>query len=139
MGQLIKANLTSHIYPEILEEITRGDDALVTRAINMGEAEVRSYLNRYDLATMFVTGYTNEFLRSLCTDVVCWHLIKLSNPSINIELFRTAYEDAVKYLDKIQKGNVDPEWPLKADNADTLNDEAGHIFSVSNTKRNNHY
>lgn len=139
MGLLVTADLNSHIYPEIRNEITRGNDELTQTAIKKAESEVRSYLNRYELTVMFVTTYTNEFLRSLCKDVACWHLIKLSNPNIDLTLFRTSYEDAVKTLEKISKGIIDPEFPLKADNPNTPNDEGGHIYYTSNQKRNNHY
>jgi len=139
MALLIKADLKTHQYAEIINEITRGDDSIVDKAIARGEAEAKSYLNRYDIATMFVTGYTDELLRGLVKDLVCWHLIKLCNPNISLELFRTSYEDAIKTLEKIMKGAIDPAWPLRADDAATPNDEGGHIYWNSNTKRSNHY
>ena len=117
---------------------------LVARAINEGIGEAKSYLNRYDLAAIFGTEddaptYLDEHLNGLVKDIVCWKLIKMSNPNINIELFRTAYEDAVNYFKAVMKGNVDPAWPLRLDDEDTDFDESGHIFSFSNIKRKNHY
>lgn len=139
MPLLTKDDLTTHLYPEIRDEITRGDDSLIDKAITNGEGEARSYLNRYDLATMFATTFVNEYLKSLVKDIVCWHLIKLSNPNINLELFRTSYEDAIKTFEKVMKGSIDPEWPLKQDDPETPNDDGGNIDWTSNPKRSNHF
>ena len=140
MPLLVKADLKTHQYTEIIDEITRADDTIVDKAILRGEAEAKAYLNRFDIAAMFVTTNTDEFLRGLVKDLVCWHLIKLCNPNINLELFRTIYEDAKAMFKDIMKGNADPAgWPLRADDADTPNDESGHIYASSNTRRNNHY
>lgn len=138
MPLLVKDDFKTHIYPEITALITRTDDTLINKAISNAEGEARSYLNRFDLDTMFQTTFNNEHLKGLVKDIACWHLIKLANPNVNLELFRTAYEDAIKFLDKVQRGYVDPEWPLR-NNPDTTLDESGHISWSSNTKRKNHY
>lgn len=139
MAAITKDDLKTHIYPEITEIITRADDTIVTAAIAAGEGEVKSYLNRFDTATMFGGSYANEYFKNIVKDVVCWHLIKLANPNINLELFRTAYEDAKKNLKEILKGETSPDFPLKPNDPATDIDEAGTIEYGSNPKRNNHY
>lgn len=139
MAAITKEELKTHIYPEITDVITRSDDTIVAKAINAGEGEMKSYLNRFDIATMFNGEYDNEYFKSLLKDIVCWHLIKLANPNINLELFRTAYEDAIKALRDISKGVTSPTWPLVPNNPDTDIEESGHIEYGSNIKRNNHY
>lgn len=141
MPYLTKDDLITHIYPEIRDEITRGDDTIIVKAINEGMGEAKSYLNRYDLNAMFgdTPTFKDDFLDSVVKDIICWKLIKLSNPNINLELFRTAYEDAVKFLDKVMRGIVDPQWPLRVDDTGTPLDESGNIGWSSNTKRSNHY
>lgn len=144
MPFLTKADLTPPLYQEIIDEITRGDDAIVTKAINNAIGEMKGSLNRYNLVAMFGTNdteptFSEEFLSSLGKDIACWHLIKLANPNINLELFRTAYEDAVKFLDKVMKGDKDPAWPLKPDDPTTPLDEAGSVSASYNKKRNNFY
>jgi hypothetical protein len=139
MSLLVKADLKTHVYSEIIDEITRADDTIITSAISNGESEAKAYLNRYDLATMFATTYTDEFLRSLVKDVVCWHIIKLCNANINLELFRTLYQDAIKTFEKVMKGLIDPQWPLKTDDPDTDNDDAGNVEWRSECKRRNSY
>lgn len=148
MAFLTKAQLTPPLYAEIIETITRGDDAIVTTAINNAVKEMSSYLNRFDKQAIF--GYTGEdnnfveptftdaYLLSLAKDITAWHLIKLSNPNIDLELFRTSYKDAIEVLIRIMKGQLDPEWPLKKD-PDQHFDTSGHYSLISNTKRNNHF
>jgi phage gp36-like protein len=135
MPLLIKADLKTHIYAEILEQISRNDDDLINRAILAGEAEVIAYLNRYDTASMFVTSYADNLLRRIVSDVVCWRIICLANPNISIELFRTLYEDAIKTLEKIQKGSIQPSWPLRLDDPDTALNERGVLQFHSNKRR----
>jgi phage gp36-like protein len=140
MALLIIADFRTHIYPEITEVITRSDDTILTIAIANAESEAKSYLNRFDITAMFVTGNPDQWLKSLVKDLACWHLIKLANPNINLEIFRTSYEDAKKYFKDVMLGNVEPQgWPLRVDDAVTTFDESGHISSSSNTKRNNYF
>lgn len=144
MPYLTAADLNTHIYPEVRDEITRNDASLITRAINSGVGLAKSHLNRYDLLKLFGDGTSNptfkdDYLDSLVKDVICWHLIKLSNPNINVDVFRQAYEDAVKEFEKVKKGITDPQWPLRADDPATPNDDAGNVDWSSNKKRSNHY
>jgi phage gp36-like protein len=139
MSLLTKADLKTHVYAEIIDEITRADDTLVQDGIDNGESEVKSYLNRYDIAVMFATSYTDKFLRSLVKDVVCWHIIKLCNANIQLELFRTLYQDAIKTFEKVMKGAIDPQWPLRANDPATSIDDAGNVEFRSECKRRNHY
>lgn len=116
----------------------------VSLAIKHGVSEAISYLNRYDVKKMFSDTdaertFQDDFLDSKVKDLICWQLIKLANPNIDMTLFRTNYEDAVKYFKDVMKGNVDPAWPLRTDDPDTTFDESGHISSSSNIKRSNHY
>lgn len=144
MAYLTKDDLTTHIYAEVRDEITRADDTLITKAITTGVGMAKSYLNRYDLVAMFGVGdtnptFTDEFLNSVVKDIVCWHLIKLCNPNIDLTLFRQSYEDAIRFLEKVQRGGPDPAWPLRADDPNTPNDDAGNVEYRSLLKRTNHY
>lgn len=141
MAFLTKADFASHIYAEIITEITRGDDSLITRAIKKAIGEMEGYLNRYDFALLFgdSSEFQNEYLKTLGLDIACWQLIKLCNPNINLELFRTNYEDAIKYLKLVMKGEADPAWPLKQDDPNTPNDDAGLVEYRSLPKRTNHF
>ena len=139
MALLVKADLYQNMYQEIVEEISRNDNSHITKALARGETQVMSYLNRFDKTLMFGGSYREDYLISICVDVVCWHLVKLANPNVNLELFKTVYDDALKELDKIQNGKTSPGWPLKPDNPATPIAEGGILVWSSNTKRNNHY
>jgi phage gp36-like protein len=144
MAFLVKADLNTKLYGEILDEITRSDDTIVTKAINAGLAEVKSYLSRYDLTALFADAFDetlSEHLKNVCKDVICWTIIKLANPNIDLKLFRTNYEDAITWLTKIQKGQVDPTgWPYKPDDAATKGfNENNTVQFSSNCKRRQHF
>ena len=141
MAFLTKADFATHIYAEIIDEITRNNDAIVTKAINNAVSEMKAYLNRYDFVLLFgdASAFSDEYLKSIGKDIACWHLLKLVNPSINLELFRTAYEDAIRFLKLVMKGEADPAWPLKADDPNTPNDDAGLVEYRSLPKRTNHF
>ena len=142
---VVKEDLSTHFYEDILEEITRGEDVIIERAISAAIAEVKSYLNRYDLPKLFGTEdedaeVESDHLKNLVKDVACWQLVKLANPNINLELFRTAYEDAIKFLNLVMKGQADPEgWPYKEDNPDTEGNESSGVQWSSNQKRTQHF
>jgi len=159
MPYLVKADLYSNLYPEIIDTITRTDDAKVDAAISKAIDEAKAFLNRYDLMALFGDNntpptVTSDYLKMLVTDIACWHLIRLSNPNVDIALFRTAYEDAKKDLLKAMDGKLDPIWPLRTDNTDTSDssypgkdsegihpgfDKGGNIGWNSGRKRSNHW
>lgn len=152
---ITKQSLQTHLYGENIEAITRGNDAIVNIAIATGVAEAQSYLARYNIPTLLPTapldgwpddwtpptGFVrDENLLNKTKDLICWHLIKLANPNINLELFRTAYEDAIEWFKQIMKGQAQPYgWPLRVDDPDTTYVEGGQIQWASNLKRNNYF
>ena len=140
MAYLIESDLNTHIYSEIICEITRADSTLAPRAISAAIAEAGSYLSKYDLSVLFSDGFEDENLKNKVKDLACWQLIKLSNPNIDLALFRTAYDDTIKYFDKVMMGKIDPDnWPYKADDPETTFPEGSSVTSSSNYKRWNHY
>lgn len=142
---LTEADLNTHMYPEIITEITRADATVAPKAISAAIAEAKSYLRKYDLLKLFGTADTpaeveDENLKNKVKDLACWHLIKLANPNIDLALFRTAYEDATKWLDKITKGFLDPDgWPYRPVDEDTGFPQNASVYFNSNSKRKNHY
>lgn len=145
MPFLVQADLKTHLYAEVIDEITREDDSIVDRAIKSAIAEAKSYLSRYDLLKLFGNDVTepevlSEHLRNICIDIASWHLVKLCNPNVNMELFKTVYDDAIKFLEKVMKGQADPEgWPYKADDPATTENENSFVQWGSNKKRKNHF
>lgn len=115
---------------------------LITTAIDAAVAEAKSYLGKYDLDALLgsTPTVTDENLKMKVKDLACWHLVKLASPNINLQLFRTAYEDAIAWFIAIMKGQMDPSgWTYKTDDADTNRVEGQGTFVTSNTKRTNHW
>lgn len=144
MSYLTTLDLSTHIYGENITAITRGNNNITATAICAGVAEAESYLYAYDTAILLnpeAEGYPeDENLKNKIKDLAAWHLVKLANPNINLELFRTSYEDALAWFDKIMKRQLQPaHWPRLKDNPDTPYVEGGAIQWASNKKRDNHY
>lgn len=124
---------------EQTNEIVRGSEELLEEKIEIGREEVRSYLNRYDFNTMLGDSWQNAYFKQLCVNVIQYHLVQLGLPGLHYEIVRERYEDAVKYLEKVQRGQLLPDWPLRPDDSGTPMDEAGNVQWKSNPKRGNHY
>lgn len=190
MPFLTKSDLTTHLYPEIIDEIIRrylleyanlaafpvtgvtgytyqdnsnsnlyrwsgtgyvptsDPDTIVATTISSAIAEAKSYLSRFDLLALFGDADTEpavedpyiEHLKSVVKSLACWKLITLANPNVDLKLFRTMYEDAIKYLQQVQKGQADPEgWPYKPDDPETPGNENSGIQWSSNNKRTQHF
>lgn len=148
MPFLVKDDLKTHLNIEIIDEITRADDTKAAKAITAAIGEAKGYLSRFDLLKIFgdsdtepvVTAEFLETAKDFIKQMACWKLIKLGNPNVNLELFKTGYEEAVKWFDKIQQGKIEPEgWPYKTDDPETTNDENSFVQFSTNPKRTNHF
>ncbi len=118
---------------------------IVAKSITAAVAEAKSYLSRFDLLKLFGTDVDvptveDEHLKSIVKDIACWKLVRLANPNIDLALFRTIYEDALKWLTLVQSGKADPAgWPYPEDNPDTDYNESAGVQWDSNLKRRQHY
>lgn len=144
MAYLTKEDLYTVIYPEILEQITRRDDTVVSRALDSALQEVKSYLGRWDLLKLFGNDttpaeITDEWLKALTKDVAAWWIIKLGNPGINYEHIRTCYKDTLEILRELQAGKMQPDgWPYK-ETSETTAPDGDAITWSSNPKRHTHF
>ncbi len=141
MPFLTPAEINSHIYGEVVQEIERSETLtpFLTQAIAAAIAEVKSYLSQFDSAAIFAqTGDNrNPIILMYTKDVAVWHYIQLANPNIELELRKERYQTATKFLDKVQAGKVVPDLPYKA--TDTEGTGETFIRFGSNPKRNNHF
>ncbi len=143
MSLITPADLATHIYPEIINEITRNNDTIAEEAIAAATQETKLYLSRYDLVQLFGTEteeplINDTLLKSLVKDIAVWHLLKLSNTNIDQATHRQVYEDAIKTLKNIMSGTAVPEgWPFAEH---STNESDGDTISwTSNAKRKNYY
>lgn len=144
MALLTVEDLKTHLYSEIIAEICRDDQGITEQAIEDAEEEAQAYLSRYDLGRLFGPQedppIPRKHLCNIIKDIACWHLVRLANPNVNLELFRTIYEDAIKFLVKVQDGKADPAgWPYKPDDPATPGNENMGVGWSSNPKRHQHF
>jgi phage gp36-like protein len=140
MPVITKDDLERHIYIENIDEITRGDDAKVIKAINAAIGQVKSYLRQYDLAKLFSLEVEDDNLVDKVIDIAAWNLCKLCNANVNLELFKTLKDDAVDWFRDVMKGQADPDgWPYKEDNPETPYVENSSTGWSSNRKRKQHF
>jgi phage gp36-like protein len=135
MAYLTKEEMSTHLYAENIEVITRGDDTMTEAAIDAAISEAKSYLNGYDRAAIFeATGDArNTLLLTFVKDMAAWHLINLSNAGTEYTHRENRYNRAVNWLKELQKGNVSPDLPT-LENEDGVDDSATIRFG-SNEKR----
>jgi hypothetical protein len=148
MPFLVKSDFKTHLYAEVIAEITRDDDTIIDTGIKVAVSEAKSYLSRYDLLKIFGEGATEptvsedklSVLKDFVKDIACWKIVKLCNANVDLKLFKTLYDDAILWLTKVQKGGADPEgWPYKVDDSGTPGNENTGIQWSSNVKRTQHY
>jgi phage gp36-like protein len=144
MSFITVAELNTHLYGELVNEITRGNDQIAQMAIDAATAEVKSYLSDYDVQAIFTaTGDNrNPLMLLLIKDIAAWHLVCLANPNIDIELRKTRYENAIKWLKGVQRGEIVPDLPRPTPPVDSLGNPIvmeGKFHWGGNTKRENHY
>jgi len=141
-----QSDLTTLIYIEKLNAVTRGDTTIIPKQINAAINEVQSYLTRFSLPALFGDPIANtaatvydEWLNNLCKDVAAWHMIKLGNCGIDMTVIRTGYEDAIATLKRIQGLKQTPQnWPLL--NLDTIKQTPGNPVEIKGRrKRGNNY
>ncbi len=143
MPFLTTAEINTHLYGEVVNEINRTDATLLQTAIDAAIAEARGYLTMYDLVAIFAaTGSSrNPILLLYIKDIAVWHFIQLSNPSVDMHLRMDRYEKAISWFGKVQSGKTNPDLPLPADPTDS----AGNVVSAENfmkwggNKRRNNY
>ncbi|MFV0313272.1 MAG: phage protein Gp36 family protein [Dysgonomonas sp.] len=136
------------LYPELIKKITRDDQEAAELQILAAESLVKSYMSKYDLDAIFGTteseptfkGSDVNLIKKVVKIIASYYLVRLSNPNVNIELYRADYEDAIDWLKDLQAGSVNPSLPYRPDDPDTPEDEsAGDVWWGSNVKRKQNF
>lgn len=133
------------LYPEIIQTITRNEPQSAELQILAAESLVKSYLSKYDTLALFgdqntPVTFQSELLKKLIKIIASYYLVRLANPNVNIELYRADYQDALKWLEDLQSGLVNPDFPYKRDDPSTPDDESDpDVYWSSNFKRDNFF
>ena len=113
-------DLPSVIYNYQLEQITEGNDAIISTALAAAQEEARSYLTAnnmhefmdgrfvYDTEAIFAaTGnQRNALILQHCIVLAKWHLIILCNADVIYEQAKERYDRSIDWLTKLAKGDV---------------------------------
>lgn len=111
------AEMNTHIYTGIVNAIADGGTSQLPAAIAAAIQEAMGYMSRYDFSTILQqTGNARDpILLQYIKDIAVWHFIVLANPNIDYELRLDRYKHAIKWLEKVQRGDVAPPgWPIPA-------------------------
>lgn len=139
MSYLSNDEIKTHLYSDNVDVITRGDDTIVTAAVDAAVSEAKGYLSAFDRDAIFtaLADARNALLLTFVKDIASWHLLNLCNAGSDMKLRQDRYDRAVEWLKAVQKGNVSPDLPaIVATDGTTA---AQGITFGSNTKREQHF
>jgi hypothetical protein len=116
-----KEDLGSVIYEYQLDQITDGNDDIVTQGIAAAIEEAKSYLTPninskqwmdgrilYDVEAIFTaTGLDrNSLILQHCCTLAKWHIAQLCNADFIYEKAKDRYDRAIDWFSKIAKGTI---------------------------------
>lgn len=113
---LTPLEVNTHLYGEVVSEISRADESILQSAIDAAIEEAKGYLTAYDTEAIFSApeNERSSVLLLFCKDIAVWHFINLANPAVEMQLRLERYEKAIKWLEKVQSGKTNPSFPYPA-------------------------
>jgi phage gp36-like protein len=130
--------LNTHIYEGVVTAITDSDSTIMPQAIEAATNEAMGYLSRFDYVTILEqTGAARDpVLLMYIKDMAVWHFMALANPNLDWDARRTRYDQAIKWLEKVQEGTFVPAgWPPAP--CSPLSTEF-HVMSTQGKRWNNY-
>ena len=128
------------IHREILDALTREDDAVVEICEDRAIEKMRCYLSkRYDCDKIFsATGEKrNQLVLMIAVDIAVYHIFTIHNPRNLSPIRKERYERAVKWLESVADEDI------SVDGAPLLPEEVrvnkSNFLMKSNRKRVNHW
>jgi len=139
MAFLTKDELKTKSHIEIIDAITRSDDAIIDMIISESISYMKGYLNaRYDVEAVFgASGNDRDpVVLKILKAIVIYEIYASNNPQMMTQVIKDNNDRAIKWLEKVQQTEINPDLPLKKDedNNDLLTAKFG-----SNERRENHY
>lgn len=135
-------NLLNGAWQETLSVLQRNKDN-ADRAIKDAIGEVKAYLFRlYDMDEEFAKTPQDlrcDFLVKIIRDIAIYNIYNIASPSQMNENKRLKYEDAIRFLERVQqqKAFLPDLMPLPNDKKDTGGTYGIHFGT--NTRRRNQY
>ena len=136
MSFISAEEIKTHMAADLVDAISGEDDTLLAAAIDGAEAEVKSYLPDFDLATIFAeTGDDRHALLVIFVkDVAVWHFLALCNAGVELPHREKRYNAAIAWLKGVKSGDIVPDLAKV-----TATDEISATVTFgSNVQRVNH-
>lgn len=143
---VLPADLKTHVYEGIINEIAENDTTVITTAVSQAIAEAKLYLTRYDLMAIFgdqatdtaATFPPDDLLLNIIKTLSVWNLMTLARPNLDYDAWKSRKDEMKAILKDIQSGKADPRWPYQ-DYTGVTTPESIEVIAVSNEKANNRY
>lgn len=143
MGRFIsKEDFDATVHRDILDAITRQDEAVVEICTERAISEMRCYLSvRYDCDAVFSATGTqrNQLVLMMLTDVVVYHLFCIHNPAKLSPMRKDRYERAVEWMKAVRRGDLPVEGLPPAEVSPEQAKASSPYQMRSNAKRRNHF
>lgn len=132
------ADYDATVHRDIIDALTRSDDALIEICEQRAISEMKSHLSaRYDTEAIFAKrgDERQPLVLMMCIDITVYHIYCMGNPQKMSTIRKERYDRAVEWLKAVHRGNADIEG-IEPKSIDLR--KAGTLIS-SNTKRCNHF
>lgn len=109
---------SASIHNEILNSITRNDDAVIEICEERAIDEMRSYMSgRYDCDKIFMASgeQRNQLVLMMALDITIYHLFCLHNPQKLSPMRKDRYDRAVEWLKAVRRGDISPSGLILSD------------------------
>ncbi len=140
MSQFIQlSDYDASIHREILDALTRDDNAVVEICEDRAVAQARSYLaRRYDCDALFSASGDdrNQLLLMMVIDMAVYHIFCIHNPQKLSQVRKDRYERAIEWLRAVADENISIDGAPLLPEEDRRHSSAFRI--ASNPKRVSH-
>ena len=110
MSQFVQiSDYDASIHREILDALTRDDDAVVEICEDRAIAQVRSFLSRrYDCDLIFAAAGDdrNQLILMMVIDIAVYHIFCIHNPQKLSQIRKDRYERALEWLKAVAAGEI---------------------------------
>lgn len=98
------------VHREILDSLTRNDNAIIEICEDRAISEMRGYLSkRYDCNEIFkqIDENRNQLIVMMTIDLIVYHIFCIHNPQKLSQMRKDRYDRAMEWLRNVAKGNID--------------------------------
>jgi len=135
-----QSDYDASVHREILDSLTRNDEAIIEICEDRTIAEMRGYLaKRYDVDKIFsqTNSDRNQLVVMMAVDITVYHIFCIHNPQKLSQTRKDRYDRAKEWLKNVAKGDIDIDGaPLLP--AEELAYKSPFLLR-SNKKRVNHF